>query len=369
MNVLRFAELTNAFADAESGMTAQENADKITSIMLDASHGIYEEYSKEETNKIIRNLFNKISGFDFKTATPMQRRQDWRDHRNAYYTIIEDVVADKLNSGWGEDPFFEAYVEEKNLALGDKNEFYVDENSLMQVSKFAGNHHDIVAQKVGYGKSFSVDTSWYAIKVYNDYELFRAGKIDFAAMIDKMYKSIEKYRRDAIFTAFMSANATLPADLRFDITPSASTIIDIKEAIEEVKSATGKDVVLVGRETALSKLTALVSYDCWSESMKNEKYETGKLGKWEGYDLMYIPRVNELNSRTDAFTTAQKNLIMILPVDPEFKPIKRVNEGDVAFYEDGMDGSKKNMLVSAEIAYKEGIAVVINQLYGTIDVQ
>ena len=52
MNVLRFAELTSAFNDAESGMTAQENADKITSIMLDASHGVYEEYSKEETNKI-----------------------------------------------------------------------------------------------------------------------------------------------------------------------------------------------------------------------------------------------------------------------------------------------------------------------------
>lgn len=143
MNVLRFAELEKAFDCADSGMTAQENADKITSIMLDASHGIYEEYSKEETNKVIRNLFNKISGFDFKTATPMQRRQDWRDHKNAYYTIIEDVVADKLNSGWGEDPFFEAYVEDKNLALGDKNEFYVEENSLMQVSKFAGNHHDI----------------------------------------------------------------------------------------------------------------------------------------------------------------------------------------------------------------------------------
>ena len=47
MNVLRFAELTSAFNDAESGMTAQENADKITSIMLDASHGVYEEYSKE----------------------------------------------------------------------------------------------------------------------------------------------------------------------------------------------------------------------------------------------------------------------------------------------------------------------------------
>ena len=199
--------------------------------------------------------------------------------------------------------------------------------------------------------------------------MFRTGKHDFAAMIDKMYKSIEKYRRDAIFTAFMGANAYLPADLNFDITPSAGTMQDIKDAIEEVVAATGKSVVLVGRETALSKLTALVDYDCWSDDMKNEHYNTGKLGKWEGYDLMYIPRVNELNTRNDAFTTAQKNLIFILPIDPDFKPIKRVNEGDVAFYEDGMDGSKKNMLVSAEIAYKEGIAVIINQLYGTIDVR
>ena len=363
MNILRFNELMTAFDND------QANADELTSIMLDASNEIYEQYDKKETNEVIRNLFNKISGFDFKTATPMQRRQDWRLHRNAYYTIIEDVVVDKLNSGWDEDPFFMQFVEQKNLALGDRNEFYVDENSLMQVSRFSGNHHDIVAQKVGFGQSFSVETSWYAIKCYNDYELFRAGKIDFAKMIEKMYASIEKYRKDAIFQAFMTAPSTLPADLRFDITPAAGTMQDIKDAIEEVKAATGREVVLVGRETALSKLTALVPYDCWSNEMKNEKYNTGKLGKWEGYDLMYIPRVNELNTRKDALTEAQKNLILILPVDPEFKPVKHVNEGDVAFYEDGMTGENKNMLIHAEIAYKEGISVVINQLYGTIDVQ
>ena len=93
MNVLRFSELTNAFSNAESGMTAQENADKITSIMLDASHGIYEEYSKDETNKIIRNLFNKISGFDFKTASPMQRRQDWRE---GGVDILSNILKIKL---------------------------------------------------------------------------------------------------------------------------------------------------------------------------------------------------------------------------------------------------------------------------------
>ena len=184
-----------------------------------------------------------------------------------------------------------------------------------------------------------------------------------------MYASIEKYRKDAIFKAFIGASTTLPSDLQYDITPSAETMQSIKDAIEEVKSATGKEVVLVGRQTALDKLTALVSYNCWSNEMKNEKHRTGRLGMWEGYDMLYIDRVNEFNSRTDAFTTAQKNLIMILPVDPEFKPVKRVNEGDVAFYEDGMTGENKNMLIHSEIAYKEGIAVVIDQLYGVIDVQ
>lgn len=363
MNILKFDALSNAFENDQS------NADKITSIMLDASNGVYEEYSKKEVGTLVRNLFDKISGFDFKTATPMKRRQDWRDNCKIYYTIIEDVILDKLNSGWGEDPFFDLYVEDKNLAIGDKNEFYVDDNSLFQISKFAGNHHDIVSQKVGFGKSFSVETSWYAVKIYNDYELFRTGKIDFAAMIDKMYKSIEKYRRDAIFTAFMTAPTVLPAEFQFDITPSAATLSDIKDAIEAVKAATGKEVVLLGRETALSKLTGLVSYDCWSNEMKNEHYQVGRLGRWEGYELLYIPRVNELNSTTDAMSTAQKNMIFILPVDPEFKPIKRVNEGDVLFHEEGMQGELKNELVRAEIAYKEGIAVVINQLYGVIDVQ
>lgn len=356
----------NFDAHAQSIFEGDEsNALAFNSLLINAGNGIYEDYSAQETNQIIRNTFDKLFGIDWQTATPMKRRQAYRANANAFYTIIEDIIVDKMVSGWGEDPFFNQFVEEKNLANGDENEFYVEDNSLMQVSKFAGNHHDLVRQKVGVGKSFRVETSWYGIKCYTDFELFRAGKIDFAKLVQKMYDSINKYRKDAVYTAFLSAEDVLPTDLVLDTPISTATVDDIIALAEEVKSCTGRDVVFVGTKIALSKLSKTVSYDLFSDSMKNELHTTGSLGMWEGYQLLAIPRVNEINSRTEVTDNTK---IFIVPIDPEFKPIKLVNEGDVAYYETGMNGEAKDMTISGEVQYKEGIAVVINQLYGVINI-
>ena len=40
------------------------------------------------------------------------------------------------------------------------------------------------------------------------------GKVDFAGMIDLMYKSIEKHRYSALYTAFMSLDTFLPSDMK-----------------------------------------------------------------------------------------------------------------------------------------------------------
>ena len=163
----------------------------------------------------------------------------------------------------------------------------------------------------------------------------------------------------------MSAEDVLPTDLVIDTPVSTDTTDDIIELAEEIKAATGKDVAFVGTKVALSKLAKTVPYQLWSDDMKNELNHTGLIGNWEGYQLLSIPRVNEINSRKEVTDNTK---ILIVPIDPEFKPIKVVNEGDVMFLESGMDGSKKDMTIEAEIAYKEGIAVVINQLYGVVNI-
>lgn len=126
-----------------------DNMLQFNELALNASHDVFDKYSKEETSTIIRNQFNKILGIDFKTATPMKRRQAWRDHGREVASLIEDVILDKMVSGWNAaNARFMEYVEEINIADGDKNEFYVEDNSLLQVSKFAGNHHDINSYSV-----------------------------------------------------------------------------------------------------------------------------------------------------------------------------------------------------------------------------
>ena len=114
------------------------------SLMMDAGSNVYEKYSKEETQTILRKQFDKVMGINFKTSTPMKRRQAWRDHNKEIATLIEDVIVDKMNSGFNtSNARFMEYVEEVNIADGDANEFYVEDNSLLTVSRFANNHHDI----------------------------------------------------------------------------------------------------------------------------------------------------------------------------------------------------------------------------------
>lgn len=344
-----------------------DNMVQFNELVLDAAHGIYDKYSREETNTIIRNQFDRILGINFKTATPMQRRQAFRKNSAELYTLIEDVILDKMVSGWNAaNARFMEYVETRNLADGDTAEFFVNENSLLQVSKFAGNHHDLLRQAVHPGKAFTVETSWYGIKVYTDYELFRLGKVDFTGLVDKMYKSIEEFRYSALYTAFMGMDSSLPTDMKLETALTESTKDSVVEQIEAVKAATGCDVLLVGTRTAIQKLQNTVSYNMFSNEMKNERHEKGILGIWEGYECLALDRVNKVGTRDSVFSADDNKKIFILPVDPEFKPIKQIIEGDVMVTESGADGSKKDMTMDSEIAYKEGLGIVINQLFGEI---
>lgn len=186
-------------------------------------------------------------------------------------------------------------------------------------------------------------------------------------MVDRMYRSIEEYRYSALYTAFMSMDKSLPTDMILESAVSESTKDALIDHIEAIKAVTGKDVVLVGTRTAIQKLQSTVSYNMWSNDMKNERYQNGILGLWEGYECVALSRVNKAGTRDSVFSADDNKKIFILPVNGE-KMIKRVNEGDVIYTEAGMDGTTMDMTATADIRYKEGIGVVINELFGEIKI-
>lgn len=193
------------------------------------------------------------------------------------------------------------------------------------------------------------------------------GKVDFTAMVDRVYRSIEEYRYSALYTAFMSADQSLPTDMILETPVTEATKDAIIEHIEAVKAATGKDVILVGTRTAIQKLQNTINYNMFSNDMKNEKYQNGILANWEGYECLALSRVNKAGTRDSVFSADDNKKIFIMPVgsDPF---IKRVNEGDVMYTEAGMDGSTMDMTATADVRYKEGIGVVISDIFGEIKI-
>lgn len=122
-----------------------------------------EEVSKEDANKAIRKVMYSILGVDENTNRKELRRAI-RRHKTDIFEVIEDTVENMIVTGWGDNPFFNQFVEIKSAAEGETNEFYTQDNVILTVSELSGNHHNLFRQRLGEGKSFNVKTSWYGVR-------------------------------------------------------------------------------------------------------------------------------------------------------------------------------------------------------------
>lgn len=282
-------------------------------------------------------------------------RKAFRRHKTDVFEVIEETVENLLVSGWGTNPFFNEFVEIKNMADGDTNEFYVTDDVILTVSELSGNHHNLLRQRLTEGETFRVKTSWYGVKIYTEYELFMAGRVDWAKFVQKIYEAFDKKINDMVYEAVMAAGTKIVPQSQFVKTGQISN--DTKDQfitlIEDVQAATGNEVVIMGTKSALSKLNAITDVDWISNSMKEERHTTGRVGIWEGTRLVEIPQAFAPNDTSKKLVDNTKLLIM--PVaDNRF--IKMFNEGEA--YIDEISGSDTNMDMTKSYEYmrKMGIA-------------
>ena len=132
-------------------------------LLIDAARGEVKEYSAKDANKKIVEKFRAALGIEA-TDRPQQVKRAIRANQNLVFTLIEETIEEMIITGWMENPFFMQFVETKNLALGDENDFYVEDDSILSVSKVSGNHHNMIRQRLGAGRHFSVAGEWFGIK-------------------------------------------------------------------------------------------------------------------------------------------------------------------------------------------------------------
>lgn len=266
-----------------------ENAteDNIKTLLKDSAYNQFQAgVSKKEANEVIRgamlNLF-ELNENDVNNKKLFRRAM--KRHMDDFYEVIEDVVDDMLVQGWSEDPFFMQFVDQKNLADGDRNDFYAEEDVILSCAKVSGSNHDIMLQRLSEGQSYQVATSTYATAVGTDIRLFLTGRKDWSELVNAVYKAFDKKVKDTVYAEVMNVGEKLPVSSMFNkaMAISKETKSQLDQLLEDVSAANDNaDVVIMGTSSALRQLDNLVDVDWVSEKAKTDKYETGRLGYYEG---------------------------------------------------------------------------------------
>ena len=346
-------------ADIQAAFENEDMLMGFSQLMLDTAKNTVETYTIKEANAKIREKFNAILGVDEK-STKKELRRAIRKHKVDIFEVIEETLENLLVSGWGDNPFFNEFVEMRNASIGDTNEFYSEDETMLTVSELSGNHHSLIRQRLGFGESFRVKTSWYGVKIYAEYELFMAGRVDWAKFIQKIYEAFDRKVNDMVYSAVMSAGGTVPPESQFKKTGNLDKD-KLITLVEDVQAATGKEAVIMGTKAALSKLTALSDTSWISDTMKEERHTTGRLGIWEGTRLVEIPQVFAPNDTTTKMV--DNTTILVMPV-ADNKFIKLFNEGDAQIKETSDGTTNSDMTIEYEFQQKMGVATIVGYKFG-----
>ena len=330
-----------AMYDAEAGrvISKAEASDTIRKACFE-----YLGLTKDSTNKQIKRALNSERGTQF-------------------FTVIEEIIDTQIAHGLSENEFFNAWVESKNMADGDRNEFWADDEIILTVSKVSGDAHDLSMQRLSSGQSYHVDTAVYGIKVGGDIRLFLTGRKDWGSFVDAVVKAYIQKVQTLIATQFANGVNMLPvpATLKGTGALSASTKAQFDAIIEKVGAANESGVVIMGTKTALKALNALTKVD-WdpASSIKEAVANTGIIGNYEGTPLMEIPQ--KFTDKTLATPIVDNKKLYIMPaVDDRF--IKFVDYGETEL-EVNEKGATQDDMQSYEVQRRMGVATIMTRYHG-----
>ena len=336
-------------------------------LMLDTANANFEEgIDAKSANEKIVSMFKQIIGCDEK-STKAEIRKAIRKNQQVLFDLIEEVVPNLLQSGWQDNPFFNEYVETKNIDIGDQNVFYTEDETILSVSKVSGNHWDIDRQRLGKGASFSVATSWYGIAIYSEYERLLTGAEDFATFVTKLYEAVDRFVNESIYQAFCDAAEKLPGGASGAGQWVKTGALDaaakdtFMTLIEDVQMATGMDVVIMGTKSALMKLEGMQDINWVSSEMKVERNTTGRIGYFEGIRLVELKQGFRLNDTTNRLIN-DKQLFIMPTGDNKF--VKLVNEGQPEMRQVNDNTTNLDMTYDYRYMFKMGVAVMIGLLFG-----
>lgn len=313
-------------------------------------------FSQTSRNEAMRGRFLEIMGTE--TFDVMA----YNAHKYEIFEIIKEVVAQTIANGEGiMSAFYNQFVEEHYVELGDAKEFEIENDAYLTVGKISGNNWDLDRQRMDKGASFTVSTDAYYIKVYEYFKRFMTGRSSFEELVSKVDISIKKFKDDFVAEAFKSAVEGLPTTFKYS---GAYNEGEVQKVLTNVTAANyGTEVILVGTRAGLNKLQKIQVANL-SDEQKAEYGAKGFLREWNGYVCSELPTVFRANSITEF--CFDNDTIYVLPAGA--KPVKLVVEGAPIVAETNEISDLKDMTKEFATIFRVGAAIIYNRLIGALEI-
>ena len=295
---------------------------EIVKLAIDIHHGTPEKYSVKEANDTLYEALVAANN----GSTKLNYR-DISDGKCAgLFAIIEEILGNTVVEGLQGNEFFMNYVDYRNLALGDKNDFVVDDNNLFVVAKVADGTQGIRRQRIEGSTSTSIPTEMRMIRIYEELNRVLSGRVDFNTLISKVSDSFEKQILNDIYSLWVAS--TTPAAVTGGAPMGAAAYFPVAGSydedallavVEHVEAATGEKATIIGTKAALRAAKESIM----SDGAKEELHGMGYFGTFYGTPCVALPQRHKVGS-TDFLLD---NKVLTVVAGPE-KPIKFVYEGD-----------------------------------------
>lgn len=292
-----------------------DNTNNIVKLAVDAYRGNVEKYSVKESMDTLRKAMIEANGGS--STLDYKRIRDGKC--GELFTLIEEILSRTTVEGLQGDEYFNALVDFRNVALGDKNIFEVEDANLFVVSDAADGTQGIRRQRLGGISETSIPTTFKVVKIYEELNRVLSGQVDFNKFIQKVSESFRQKLLNDIYTLWSTATADdfggttyFPAAGAYD----EDALLDLIGHVEA--AAGGKSATIIGTKKALRNLAPSIQ----GVESKSDLYNMGYYGKFYGTPVVVTPQRHKVNSTEYVF---DDDVITIIA--GEDKPIKCVYEG------------------------------------------
>lgn len=287
----------------------------IIQVAVDAYRGNTVKYSVGDSMELLYKAL--VEANNGKTSLDYKSIRDGKC--NGLFSLVEEIISRTVVEGVTSNDYFNSLVDFRNVALGDKNLFVVEDSDLFTVAEASEGNQGIRRQRLSGVSEVSINTTLKVVKIYEEMNRVLSGRVDFNTFIRKVSESFQRKLLDDIFTLWENASADDFGGTTYFPVAGAYDENALLELIAHVEAAAGgKPAKIIGTKVALRTLAPSIQ----GTDSKSDLYNMGYYGKFYGTDVLAIPQRHKVNS-TD-FVMDDKTLTIVAGDD---KPIKCVYEG------------------------------------------